>query len=372
MAKTAGRTVRKRAYKDAQERDSKVWQIVELFYRSLVEFREIFDHYEWRVLQHSYQKGQHRRDLRLEPEDLAALMDFRALERLRDEHIFILKETCHDIFRGRHRTDLLDIYVSDAFHEISILKEEHYNVKTYAPQYARDSREVELSYILDEVHKLYPSKLNHIKYLFGKAKERLEELLPRFTKNRILVRSLYLNRDDFVKAAYEDGVRDFYRLMYREAGPIEGFYDVGRSFHESGFTRRSLEALGFAEAELASFTGKRSSRIKRIERLIHALLEQLRAGDSDQKDATEPADAATAPIKSASAAPPPAPRPAPAKPAPAPSPAPAPAPALHPASTPSGGAPSDRDDRADPGRIQARREESPRDAAHRDVEAGRL
>ena len=33
----------------AQERDSKSWSIIELFYRSLIAFREIFDHYERRV-----------------------------------------------------------------------------------------------------------------------------------------------------------------------------------------------------------------------------------------------------------------------------------------------------------------------------------
>jgi hypothetical protein len=265
----------RRSRKDPQERDSQVWEIVELFYRSLIEFRQIYDQYEWRVLQHSHRKGLHRRDLRLEPEDLAGLMDFKALERLRDEHIFRLKETCHQIFRSRHRTDLVDIYVSDVFHEISILKEEYYNVKTYAPQYARDAREVELTYILDEVHNLFPSKLNHIRYLFGKARERLEELLPGFTRNRILVRSLFLHRDDFVKDAYEDGILAFYRIMYPEGGPADGFYEVGLSFHASGFHARALEALRYAEREVEAASGDLGPRLKKVQRGIRALLENL-------------------------------------------------------------------------------------------------
>lgn len=273
----------KRTRRDTQKRDSTVWRIVELFLHSVIEFRQIFDHYEWRVRQHSYQKGLHRLDLRLAPEDLAGLMDFKALERLRDGNIFPLKEACHEIFRGRHRTDLIDIYVSDLFHEISILKEEHYNVKTYAPQYARDSREVELTYILDEVHKLFPSKLNHIRYLFGKAQERLEELLPGFTKNRIVVRSLYLNRDDFVKAAYEGGIRDVYRFMYPDLGAVEGFYQAGLSFDESGFSVRALEALRLAEGELQESTGKRSARQRKLERSVRSLLKNLLSSTSTRR-----------------------------------------------------------------------------------------
>ena len=274
----------------AQERDSKSWSIIELFYRSLIAFREIFDHYERRVLQLSTQRGQDRLDLRLEPEDLAGLMDFRALERLRDEHIFQLKDICHEIFRGKHRTDVLDLFVSDVFHEISILKEEHYNVKMYAPQYARDSREVELRYILNEVHDLFPSRLRHIRYLFGKALERLEELLPTFTKNRIVIRSLYLRRNDFVKDSYENGIQDFYRLMYPQFGVPQGYFEVGKSFYDSHFTERAAEALSLADRELATTLagavgeGPEVPAFRRLKRRIRLLRTRLReSGESAEK-----------------------------------------------------------------------------------------
>ena len=182
-----------------QELHHSIWTIVELYYRAHAIFRQQYDRYEERVLHYSNKLGLHRLDLRLNPEDVAGLLDLKAMERLRDGYLRELKDLCHQVFRGQDRTDLLDRYVSDIFHEISILKEEHYNVKTYAPQYERDAAEVELKYILDEAHWLFPQKLNQIRFLFGKAQARMEELLPTFRKIKIFIRSLYLYRDDFAK-----------------------------------------------------------------------------------------------------------------------------------------------------------------------------
>jgi hypothetical protein len=258
-----------------QDRDHTIWSIVELFYRSYITFREQFERYEWCVFQHSYQKGMDRMELRLNPDDLAGLLDFKALERLRDDYIHRLKDLCHLVFRGKHRTDALDRYVSDIFHEISILKEEHYNVKTYAPQYARDAQETELTYILDEAHAMFPKKLNHIRFLFRRAQTRMEELLPTFTGNRIFKRSLYLNRDDFVKQAYDNGLRDFYSFLYPELGSLEGFYEAGMSFHESGFYRRALEAFRYAEKELVRDPGASPQNAATVERFGRKVRERI-------------------------------------------------------------------------------------------------
>jgi len=272
-----------------QERHQTIWTIVELFYRSHASFREQYDRYEERVLHYSNKMGLHRLDLRLNPEDLAELLDLKALERLRDGYLYELKDLCHDVFRGQDRTDLLDRYVSDIFHEISILKEEHYNVKTYAPQYARDAAEVELKYILDEAHGLFPQKLNQIRFLFGKAQARMEELLSSFRKIKILIRSLYLNRDDFCREAYEDGIRQFYRHMYPEGGPLEGFFEVGQSFHGSGFHAQALEAFRFAEAEFAGVRGP-SPRARRLNAVVRARIRELMRLERGREAALERAE----------------------------------------------------------------------------------
>jgi hypothetical protein len=232
----------------SQEQDHRTWSILKLFYQAVITFRQQYDQYEEKVLAYARESGIHREALRLNSAELAGLLDFKNLERLRDGWIHELKDLCHVVFRSQDRTDPLDRYISDIFHEISILKEEHYNVKTYAPLYERDAAKIELQYILDEAHTIFPQKLRHILYLFGKAQERMEQHLPSFRFLPIVIRSLYLHRNDFVREAYPGGLREFYGLMY-PGGPLEGFFQVGLSFYHSGFFPEALEAFAMALAE---------------------------------------------------------------------------------------------------------------------------
>jgi hypothetical protein len=230
------------------EQSHRCWTILRLFYLSLVHFRSQFDRYEERVLALASSSGMDRKLLRLNSSDLAGLLDFKELERLRDGFIHKLKDLCHLVFRTQNQTDPLDRYVSDIFHEISILKEEHYTVTTYAPLYERAADQVELKYILDEAHEMFPQKLRHILHLFGKARELMERHLPSFRAVPVIVRSLFLERDGFVKEAYSDGIRSFYRHMYAW-GAFEGYYQAGLSFYHAGFFPQALEALALAAAE---------------------------------------------------------------------------------------------------------------------------
>jgi len=232
-----------------QEQGHRTWAIIRLFYLSLIGFRDEFERYERLVEGHARALGVDRKLLRLSPRELAELLEVKNLERLRDGYILKLKDLCHLVFRTEDQTDWLDRFVSDIFHEISILKEEHYTLKTYAPMYERDAQEVELSYIVDTAHTMFPQKLRHIRYLFGKARDRLEKHLPTLRSMPIVIRSLYLHRDDdFVRDAYPGGLRDFYRFIYT-LGPFEGFYQVAQSFYHSGFFGMALEAFVSAEKE---------------------------------------------------------------------------------------------------------------------------
>ena len=243
---TKGADMKDRYSSVEQELGQKIWTIVELFYRSYEAFKEAFQRYEEKVRSYSELLGIPRANLRLNSRELASLLDLKSLERLRDGYIHELKDLCHLVFRGQDQTDRLDRYVSDIFHEISILKEEHYNVITYAPLYEKDSAEVELRHILDEAHTMFPQKLQHIHYLFGRARARLEEHLASFSRIQLFTRSLYTFRDDFVREAYPEGIEEFYRLMY-PLGPFEGYYEVGRSFHHSGFFEKAREAFQKSE-----------------------------------------------------------------------------------------------------------------------------
>lgn len=257
-----------------QELGHKIWTIVRLFYRSLVIFREQFESYEARVLEHSARTGIARQDLRLSPDELASLLDLKKLERMRDGHLQELKDLCHLVFRGHDSTDLFDRYVSDIFHEVSILKEEHYSVHFYAPYYEKHREEVELNLILNEAHTLFPQKLRQVRYLFEKAEGRMRELLGSFRNIPLFTRSLYLHRDDFVREAYPEGLLEFYRLMYPQ-GPVEGFYQVGLSFYHAGFRPEAL--LAFQQADdayrqaLAAANGREkglSSELRSLRRLL--------------------------------------------------------------------------------------------------------
>ena len=287
--------MRERFRLSEQELGHKIWTIVQLFYRSHVVFREQFDSYERQVLDLSQRTGIHRNDLRLNSLELSNLLDFKYLERLRDGYIHELKDLCHLVFRGQDRTDLLDRYVSDIFHEISILKEEHYNVKTYAPLYERDAAEVELKHILDEAHALFPHKLRHISYLFGRAQGRLEEHLASFRNIKLFIRSLYLHRHDFVAQAYPDGISQIYRFMY-PLGPVEGYFEVGRCFLFSGFEAEALEAFLLArDAWKSLLAGKESLGASRTltpperRRRLHAILTPLGAAIARLEKALPPA-----------------------------------------------------------------------------------
>ena len=289
-----------------QELGHKVWTIVQLFYRSFLVFREQYESYESKVLEFARQRNTPREELRLNSEDLATLLDFQVLERLRDGYLRELKELCHSVFRGKDRTDLLDRYVSDIFHQISILKEEHYNVKTYAPFFERDLREQELRGILDEAHAGFPKLTKHILFLFDQARARLEEHLPGFGESPIFIRSLYLQRSEFVAQAYPGGLLDFYRIMY-PLGPPEGFYRVGLSFYHSGFLAEARtafgEALAAAREEVTSGgVVPGTQRRKMLDAILRALEAKCRrlGEPAERPQARGPrADAARVPARAA-------------------------------------------------------------------------
>ena len=90
-----------------------------------------------------------------------------------------LKDACHVLFRTQDATDFLDRLVHDIFHEISILKEEHYNIRTYSPDDRNGLDREELESILDEVHDIFPLKVHRMRHLFELALNRLEKMLPR-------------------------------------------------------------------------------------------------------------------------------------------------------------------------------------------------
>ena len=227
---------------------SLAWRVVERFYRARRVFSSVHDRYE-QIVQ-SYVEKFHlpREEIRLAPRELVELLSTQDLEKLRDHYLMPLKQACHRLFRTEVSTDFLDRLVNDIFHELSILKEEHYNVLTYdVDDAARNSdpeRDLQLEQkaVLDEVHNMFPQKVHRIAHLFDVGPAALEALLHRWKQDPVLIRSLFLQRERFVKESYDDGLCHFYRLMYGEQSAWQGYRIVGDSFLASGFVSHAHEA----------------------------------------------------------------------------------------------------------------------------------
>ena len=228
------------------------WTLVDRFFRAELLYRAQHDLYEQKVASFVESFGKPRDQIRLDQEQLSGLLDFKRLEQIRDSYLLPLKKACHRFFRSHKSTDFLDRLVNDIFHELSILKEEHYNVLTYSEESERDDGLAleELRTIFDEVHEMFPIKVHRLLHLFERARVRMEAMLPRYNDNAVLIRSLFLNRDDFVAHVYPDGLLGFYRILYGESCIFEGFRVAGNSFYHAGFYEQAAQAFSAGEEYL--------------------------------------------------------------------------------------------------------------------------
>jgi hypothetical protein len=227
----------------AQSTEHRIWKIVELFYKSFLAFRRVRDQHEERVARYCAEENLDRSTPSLNPIVLLERFDFRTLEEIRDRYLGALKEYCHQIFRTSETTDLFDRAVSDIFHEISILKEEIYTVEDTRPASILLNGRPESFSIVNEAARYFPEKVDHVELLFTMARGRLENLMPTFRDQKILTRSLFLNRRGFVAECYPRGLEDFYARMYPDAGPLAGYEHAGLSFYSSGFFPLACEAF---------------------------------------------------------------------------------------------------------------------------------
>lgn len=245
------------------------WQLFRSFFRSRSAFLSLFHRYEARVEAFAQRFETDRTRLKLAADDLQTLLDFKSLEELRDREILILKETAHELFRVEDSTDRFDHYVSNIYHELSILKEEHYTLKE---DFVRlDKREYDRFF--REVAEFYPKRLRHVRNLYAKALRRLEELLPGMAREKILVRSIYLFGEELLRTHYPRGLAGLYRKMYPEGGEVEGYTIAARSFLDAGFEEEALRA--FRKAERAS-RKRRRKRPQRLEAMAAEVREQIR------------------------------------------------------------------------------------------------
>lgn len=219
---------------------SLVWDFLYAFFAGRRAFQAVFRRYESRVQRFARDQGVHRDDLVLPPSELARLFYPRRLQHLRDERLAPLRAYSHALFRESGVVEPLDTSCSHVFHELSILLEEHLSVVRF--QHLSDPRRYEQ--LFEEVSGYYPTRLRRIRRLFADGLRRLEELLPTWATDRVVVRSCYLFGARVVRGAWDEpGLEGLYARMYPEGRAVEGYLEAGRSFAASGFLPQARGAL---------------------------------------------------------------------------------------------------------------------------------
>lgn len=260
------------AEKMKEDEKNLLWEIITKFFVAKKSFMAQHENYDRLVKSYAKKQSVDRRQLQLGTREVAGLLDFKSIEELRNHHLRELKRLSHEMYRTEEITDLFDKYVSDIYHEISILKEEHYTVLTYAPAYEEGQQGdlTERDKILEEVHEFFPRKMEQVNGLFQKAQARLEDLLPEYGQDRVFIRSMFLFGDKLLKGVYKNGLVDLYEKVYPKGGAAEGYLTVARSFHESGFEEQTEQALKKAKAALKKASCSESTK-KRLREEIKQL-----------------------------------------------------------------------------------------------------
>jgi hypothetical protein len=231
-----------------------VWDFLTAFFASRRGFTSVFARYEARVLRFARDAGVHRDDLVVGPAELATLFYPRRLRHLRDRRFGPLRALAHALFRESGIAEPLDTICSHAFHELSILMEEHESVVRF--QHLSDPRRYEQMF--EEVRGYYPLRLRRIRRLLSDGLRRIEELLPAWAHDRVVVRSVYLFGERMLKGAYEEGLPRLYAHLHPKGGAAEGYLEAARSFAASRFVDEAREAARRAvEAARAARGGRR-------------------------------------------------------------------------------------------------------------------
>jgi hypothetical protein len=201
---------------------------------------------------------------------------------LRNGELKTLREISHKLFRGE-RSDPFDNHATNIYHEVSILKEEEWTLREQAT--SGDPKEFERYY--REVNFYYPKRLRHVRNLYGKARKRLEKILPTMGRNTIVIRSAYLFGGELFAGVYERGLEEFYEYLYPAGGALTGYSVVAiRSMRAASARRRR----GYERARAAT-RERPASRPGRRRPSRHA-----RSLDARRRRASRSADGRSAPV----------------------------------------------------------------------------
>lgn len=204
--------------------------------------------------------------------DFDAFLSYHLLEDFRDKHLFDLKERAHNVLHSSPAMDLLDSYLSDIFHQASILKEEHYRFRKYVPRFFEEKRPDEAEGIVAEIRERLPHLVSRIGLLFKKAEEQLVKVLPDLAANPIFLRSFHLFGKG-ISIFQERGEDWCYQQMFPH-GTFEAYCRLGKLFFESGFVDEARKCF-LKSFEVSHEAKKRDAAFKKIEKELAGYLDRL-------------------------------------------------------------------------------------------------
>lgn len=185
---------------------------------------------------------------------------FGKLEELRNKVLKPLKEASHELFRDevRKTTNRFDKDISHIFHQVSIVKEDDYELTDMGGyKIEEDTKEpgepVEKRIKL-ESKKDIPSKMKNIRILIKEAEKELVKLLKQQNRTGFVIASLYLSADELF--GDNKGLESLYRRIY-DFGSFEGYLTVAEGFNETGHDQEAKKAFDKARYKKLNLDSKR-------------------------------------------------------------------------------------------------------------------
>lgn len=264
--------------------EQKIWFLVELFLSAKAYyFENIHRNYESQVIQLSQLMEKDRRELRLNPEELSVLINFLDLKTLRDNILAPLRNISHEIFRNSKTFEPFDTYVSELFHEMSILKDVYLQLSQISQTFQQFDPE-EIQAIVDDVHDQFPQKTRHIYHIFNKAFLRLQKILPDYRDNIFLLRCAFFEE----KELFQKGILsldEFYRILF-DGEAAWGYYYVAKSFYDSLFYSQAQASCTIALQKLKESPSPKKSKKENQKEKEDSLLKLLKALQNKLKNKT--------------------------------------------------------------------------------------
>jgi hypothetical protein len=262
-----------------EPRRGQAWRVLLQHHGSRRAFLTVYRDYEERVNRLVEERHIAREKLRLTPGETEALFDTASLRALIEDNVVPLREACHAYFRDQDVAEPYDSQVSRIYHELSVLNEEHLSVRNFPQEL--DPRE--FARLFREVSEYYPQRLRRVKDLFTRAQRRLEELLPGFREDPIVLRSLFLFREELWPDNPRAGLLRFLEKMFREKGPAFGLLEIARSFLRAGFFDRAVECARLGVAAASGKAQARTTRAQQARETISELDKLIARAEAERK-----------------------------------------------------------------------------------------